>query len=135
MTARFFSILLAAFLSLSVLAPQGYAQAKTESSGKDDAPFDAKDAFGTILIAGLVGGVLGLSTLAFYDQPNKHVKNITYGAGVGMIGAALYMTLAIAQQSAASEEALLSKDASWIVAPAWSPEKPDALGVNLSYDF
>lgn len=39
----------------------------------------------TISGLGLGGAVLGLSTLAFFDEPKKHTKNIAIGGAVGII--------------------------------------------------
>lgn len=38
-----------------------------------------------VLASGLAGGILGLSTLSFVDQPSKHLKNITMGTAIGVI--------------------------------------------------
>ncbi len=116
------------------------SSASAGSSGgdsKDENPFDAKEAFGTILVAGLVGGILGISTLSFYDQPNKHVKNVTYGAGLGMIGAALYMTLSIASSSNVNgskegSAAQLEDSKKLLLAPTLGPQ---TVGLMLNYKF
>lgn len=46
----------------------------------------------TILVSGLIGGVLGLSTLSFYAHPEEHILNIPIGAGIGIVGAILYVS-------------------------------------------
>jgi len=60
---------------------------------------EPREAIGTILMSGLVGGILGLSTLSFYDQPQDNIRNISLGAGVGMIAAAIYMTYSVAEST------------------------------------
>ncbi|HVJ64383.1 MAG TPA: hypothetical protein VM901_03925 [Bdellovibrionota bacterium] len=79
-----------------VLSQPAFAQAKGGSSGSAS-PYDTRNTVGIILLSGLVGGVLGLSTLSFYERPQDHVRNITLGAGIGVIASALFMTLAVAQ--------------------------------------
>lgn len=37
-----------------------------------------------VLFSGVGGGVLGLSTLSFYGEPQKHTSNVTMGALLGM---------------------------------------------------
>jgi hypothetical protein len=83
-------LLLIALILGSVAVP-ARAQTSAAVSG-----FDARGTVGAILLAGLVGGVLGLSTLSFYDRPQDNIRNITIGAGTGMIISALYLTFAMA---------------------------------------
>jgi hypothetical protein len=51
---------------------------------------------GTILLVGLAGGLVGLSTLSFYDKPQDNIRNIFFGAGAGMIVATFATTFAVA---------------------------------------
>jgi hypothetical protein len=73
--------------------------AKAQDAGNSSAAIDTRGALGTILMSGLVGGIIGLSTLSFYDKPEKHIRNITWGAGIGMISAALFITFDVAQNA------------------------------------
>ncbi len=41
--------------------------------------------FQTIGISIVVGTVLGVSTLPFYDQPGKHISNLALGAAAGAV--------------------------------------------------
>ena len=66
-------------------------------SGKDVGLGELRGSVGTILVSGLVGGVLGLSTLSFYGEPEKHVNNVIIGAASGMILSAIYITVHMAQ--------------------------------------
>lgn len=61
-------------------------------------PLQLRNAMGSVLIAGLVGGVLGLSTLSFYDSPQDNIKNIFFGAGAAMLIATVLMTAEVADQ-------------------------------------
>lgn len=44
-----------------------------------------------VMFSGLAGGVLGLSTLSFYGEPEEHTTNVTTGALLGLIGGAGYL--------------------------------------------
>jgi hypothetical protein len=62
----------------------------------------------TIMLAGLGGAILGLSTLSFYGEPQEHVGNIWTGLAAGLIGGSAYV-LSQSQRSAstAAMEALV----------------------------
>lgn len=51
-----------------------------------------KKQLSTIVVAGLGGAVLGLSTLSFYGRPQDHLSNIGIGFGVGVIIGTIYTT-------------------------------------------
>ncbi|MDD4975376.1 MAG: hypothetical protein PHY93_13540 [Bacteriovorax sp.] len=72
-------ILAAALLSLRPVAFA--AAATTEESIMDDSLRDIS----TVIGAGAVGAVLGLSTLSFVDSPSEHLKNIAVGGAVGIV--------------------------------------------------
>ena len=91
--AKQFYLKLVFVFSLILLMPQ----VRAESSG-DKSPLQLRNAMGTVLIAGLVGGVLGLSTLSFYDSPQDNIKNIFFGAGAAMMIATVMMTAEVADQ-------------------------------------
>lgn len=74
----------------------GLFSASLPAQAEDIPPFDARGTIGTILVGGLVGGILGLSTLSFYAKPQDNIRNITIGAGTGMIVSALYLTFNLA---------------------------------------
>lgn len=38
-----------------------------------------------VFASGIAGGILGLSTLSFVNQPSAHLKNISVGAALGVI--------------------------------------------------
>lgn len=66
-------------LSFFVHAP-AYAQADGSSSARG-----AKKKINYIVLAGLGGAVLGLSTLSFYGRPQDKLSNIAIGAAFGII--------------------------------------------------
>ncbi len=72
------------------LKPQAASAASSGSS------YSTTDVFGTILVSGLVGGVLGLSTLSFCDRPQDNLRNVFWGVGLGVIVAAVYETVMLA---------------------------------------
>lgn len=88
MRCRLLCLVLASF---ALLPHGGFAQDADTNS-----PLEVRNAVGTILIAGLVGGILGLSTLSFYDKPQDNIRNIFFGAGAGMIVSTLWMTMSVA---------------------------------------
>ncbi len=45
----------------------------------------------TVMLAGLGGAVLGLSTLSFYGEPQEHIGNIWTGLALGAVGGAAYI--------------------------------------------
>lgn len=78
-----------AFFLVFAFSTQVFAQADDKSAAS---AFEAREAIGAIMLSGLVGGILGLSTLSFYTEPQDHIRNITLGAGVGMLFAVIYLT-------------------------------------------
>jgi hypothetical protein len=45
----------------------------------------------TVMLAGLGGAVLGLSTLSFYGEPQDHIGNIWTGLALGVLGGTGYV--------------------------------------------
>ena len=85
--------LLTVFAAAIFVSPKSNAQQNTAYPEG----MEPRQAIGGILMAGLVGGILGLSTLSFYDRPQDNIRNITIGAGIGMIASALYLTYNVSQ--------------------------------------
>jgi hypothetical protein len=109
-----------ALLALLAASPALRAQ---QNLPKDLEP---REAIGGILMAGLVGGILGLSTLSFYSKPQDNIRNISLGAGVGMIAAAIYMTYNVAQVSPSGAELLTpSEGTEWALVPEWDPQNSE----------
>lgn len=59
----------------------------------------------TVMLAGLGGAVLGLSTLSFYGEPQDHIGNIWVGLAVGALGGTAYV---LAQSQSQNQFALES---------------------------
>lgn len=113
-------------LSMAFSVP-GFAQSASKSGGTS--PYDTRNTVGVILLSGLVGGVLGLSTLSFYDRPQDHIRNITLGAGIGVIASALFMTAAVATTPPPTASTL-----DWNLYPIFDPqEAAAALSFNLKF--
>ena len=75
------SLLLMAF-TLMALHPMGTASA---AAAEDNLVDDSLRDFSMVIGSGAVGAVLGLSTLAFVDNPSNHLKNIAVGGAVGIV--------------------------------------------------
>ncbi|MBC7713579.1 MAG: hypothetical protein H7177_09580 [Rhizobacter sp.] len=60
---------------------QVMAQDSKEGSVADESLQDLT----TVIGSGVVGAVLGLSTLSFVDKPKDHFKNIAIGGAIGMV--------------------------------------------------
>jgi hypothetical protein len=119
---RCLTLVLSVFLVLGSLAPQrAFAQ-----DANSESPLQVRNALGVILLSGLVGGIIGLSTLSFYPKPQDNIRNIFFGAGAGMIIATLGTTLAVAQTPPEKADSDLQ----------WAPLlDPSSLGLMLSYRF
>ncbi len=51
----------------------------------------ARRSVATVMLFGLGGAVLGLSTLSFYGKPEEHIGNIYLGLAAGLIGGGAYL--------------------------------------------
>jgi hypothetical protein len=72
------------------------SRAQQSSGPTTESPLEIQNAVGDVLVAGLVGGILGLSTLSFYPNPEDNIRNIYFGAAAGAIVMTLYMTFRVA---------------------------------------
>ena len=64
-----------------------------------------RKAVSAIILGGLAGGVLGLSTLSFYSSDQqKHTKNISIGAAIGVIVTTIYVTASTASGKGMQDE-------------------------------
>jgi len=101
---------------IGILLASPFVHAQKSVNSPDLEP---RQAIGGILMAGLVGGILGLSTLSFYDKPQDNIRNISLGAGVGMIAAALYLTYNVSQvtPSGAGLPSSSVQEPSWALLP------------------
>jgi len=77
MLNKLLSLTLALFIVINPIA--GYAQ---ESTDPLDEPLrDISIVLGT----GVMGAILGLSTLSFVEEPDEHLKNIAIGGAIGIV--------------------------------------------------
>ena len=78
-------------LSLVLAAPATFAAAKTDKGAQTSAQGPRRH-LTTIVMAGLAGAILGLSTLSFYGRPQDRLSNIGVGFAVGIIIGTAYTT-------------------------------------------
>lgn len=84
-------------IALSFVLPHSaWAQ---DANSNDDIVANTQNDLLMVAGGGVVGAVLGLSTLSFYDKPSKHVSNIWTGAAVGIIGGVIVVALGHAQKT------------------------------------
>src|SRR5262245_34403182 len=89
---------------------------------KAEASYGVNDALSTMGIAAGIGAVMGLSTIAFYESPTKHLSNTLMGAGAGLIvglGVAAYLLSQSAESDEINPEEVLPPE-----------NKPDGTGKN-----
>jgi hypothetical protein len=65
------------------------AAGKSENEGALKGP---RKHLSVIVLSGVAGAILGLSTLSFYGRPQDKLSNIAGGAAVGIIIGAMYTT-------------------------------------------
>lgn len=75
------------------------AQSQAGDENLDDLVKDTKSDMLLVVGGGLVGAILGLSTLSFVDEPKEHTKNITIGASLGIIAGVAFVALNQANKS------------------------------------
>lgn len=83
---KLFLVALIALSICQVSSAQMQAQASTNSE-----LIGFRRGLATVMLAGLGGAILGLSTLSFYGDPQEHVGNIWTGLAVGSLGGGLYI--------------------------------------------
>ena len=81
-------LVLAGTLSLQIFAPDS-ARAQMEVRSQST---NWRRSTAMVLFSGIGGGLLGLSTLSFYGDPKEHTGNITWGALLGLMAGAGYVT-------------------------------------------
>ncbi len=86
--------------------------AQDSGGDKEKNPFEAREVVGAVLLSGLVGGILGLSTLSFYEAPQDHIRNITLGAGAGMLISIIYLSVDAANTPVKVDEDKRDQDVS-----------------------
>jgi capsular polysaccharide biosynthesis protein len=73
---------LIAFILTLIIAINPVSGLAQESADPLDEPI--KD-ISIVLGTGVVGALLGLSTLSFVDEPDEHLKNIAIGGAIGIV--------------------------------------------------
>ncbi len=72
------------FVSVLLLSEISLAQTSTGIIG-------FRRGLATVMLTGLGGAILGLSTLSFYGEPQDHIGNIWTGLALGALGGAGYI--------------------------------------------
>jgi hypothetical protein len=88
-----FGKLIAGILSLSLClaAPASFA-ASRQDKGSTSTSQGPRRHLTTIVMSGLAGAILGLSTLSFYGRPQDKLSNIATGFAIGIVIGAAYTT-------------------------------------------
>ena len=81
------SLFLKIILSLNLCFALSYPQ----QAQAQDSTTTFKRSLATVLFSSLGGAVLGLSTLSFYKDAQKHTNNISLGAILGLAGGLTYV--------------------------------------------
>lgn len=86
--------LIAGILSLSLVfaSPVTFAANKNQDKTAQSTTQGPRKHLTTIVMAGLAGAILGLSTLSFYGRPQDKLSNIAAGFAIGIIIGAGYTT-------------------------------------------
>ncbi|MBX9766299.1 MAG: hypothetical protein K2X47_03430 [Bdellovibrionales bacterium] len=118
-------------LSFAVSTP-GWSQT-SETDANANPSNSTRRQVATIIMAGLGGAILGLSTLSFYGRPQDNLSNIAMGFGVGIIGGVIFVTYKAATNprefyGTRKEAAVLWEDPVGPVALA-----PSRLGIQLTF--
>ena len=78
--------ILSLFLTLSFSNNTAFAAEEAQAPQLSAQGKQIKRNVTTVIFSSLAGGILGLSTLSFYGQPQEHTVNITTGVLIGFIG-------------------------------------------------
>lgn len=79
-------------LSLVMVSSSALAQGAKRSKGSEVSQRGPRRQITTIVMAGLAGAILGLSTLSFYGRPQDYLSNIAVGFAAGVITGTVYTT-------------------------------------------
>jgi hypothetical protein len=118
-------ILLAFLILILVSANLGinssWAQEDTGDQNSEDVLKKTQEDIMLVGASGVVGAVLGLSTLSFVETPSRHIYNIWTGAALGIIAGVIYVAYNSAQRG--SEDLQSSVDFNSRERLAWHHEK------------
>ena len=76
------------FLLLTVFSP---AFSQQIAKGSFDVYQRSRRDMATVLGMGAAGGIIGLSTLSFREEPGKHLSSITVGGALGIIAGVVFI--------------------------------------------
>lgn len=85
-------------IALPLLAPPALAASARADKKHELSTRGPGKQLSTIVLAGVAGGILGLSTLSFYGRPQDRLKYIPIGAAIGIIIGATYTTFKAATE-------------------------------------
>lgn len=74
-------------MPIHLIGLHGHAQ----TGSRMEAP-SVKSQVAKIILSGLGGAVLGISTLSFYDKPQDHLSNVAIGGALGVALGSIYVT-------------------------------------------
>jgi hypothetical protein len=105
----------------NVFINPSWAQEGNEQQDSDDVLRKTQEDIIIVGAAGVVGAVLGLSTLSFVETPSQHIYNIWTGAALGIIAGVIYVAYNSAQRG--SEDLQSSLEFNSTERLAWHHEK------------
>lgn len=122
------------FVCTLLLATSLTAHAAPRANGENGVKGPQKH-LSTIVLAGVAGATLGLSTLSFYGRPQDKLNNIAIGAAVGIIVGAVYSTFKAATEPR-DFYGLREKDGELLaMTPVESRPVPAAPSLGLTLEF
>jgi hypothetical protein len=118
--------ILLAFLILTLISGNlsinsSWAQEESADPNSEDVLKKTQEDIMLVGATGVVGAVLGLSTLSFVETPSRHIYNIWTGAALGIIAGVIYVAYNSAQRG--SEDLQSSMDFNSSERLAWHHEK------------
>lgn len=111
-----------------LISLQSYAQ----TGSRLEAP-SVKSQVAKIILSGLGGAVLGISTLSFYDKPQDHLSNVAIGGALGVALGSVYVT-----RESLEQEPLSTWDQGGSINLALVPDRKNYRsldGVGFSWGF
>jgi hypothetical protein len=132
-----FGKLIAGLLSLSLMVctPATFAASKQDKGGQNSVQGPRRH-LTTIVMSGLAGAILGLSTLSFYGRPQDRLSNIAAGFAVGIIIGASFTTYKAAAEPRDFYSVRDPNAEIWTVADQTRAEQtPQAPRANFVFQF
>lgn len=123
-------------LTLAFTAPFAFAAPKTDRGAQTSAQGPRRH-LTTIVMAGLAGAILGLSTLSFYGRPQDRLSNIATGFAIGIVIGASYTTYKAAAEPKEFYSARDPNAQLWTLASNLSTQTraPNAPTVKFVFEF